>query len=129
GRGNHCDNCWFTANSEQSDTDGDCLAPPYEVDPHCGDPCDCCVGRVGNANGLGTFPNEVTISDIQLLVMAKFISNLPCEQNLHCLTEADVNQSGGAYPTCDNISISDIQTLVNHLFVAGPTNAPLKDCL
>jgi hypothetical protein len=89
----------------------------------------CCTGRVGDANGVGTYPHEVTISDIQMLVTAKFISSLPCEQNLHCLTEADVNQSGGAHPTCNDITISDIQTLVNHLFIAGPLNAPLKDCL
>ncbi|MCX6835185.1 MAG: hypothetical protein NTW07_08660 [candidate division Zixibacteria bacterium] len=89
----------------------------------------CCVGRVGDANGTGTYPHEVTISDIQLLVTAKFISSLPCEENLHCLTEADVNQSGGAHPTCSSITISDIQTLVNHLFIAGPLNAPLKNCL
>jgi hypothetical protein len=87
------------------------------------------VGRVGNANGIGTYPQEVTISDIQLLVTAKFISSLPCEQNLHCLTEADVNQSGEANPACKDITISDIQTLVNHLFIAGPANAPLKSCL
>jgi len=94
---------------------------------------DCCqsrVGsRVGDANGVGTYPHEVTISDIQLMVTAKFISSLPCEQNLPCLTEADVNQSGGANPACNDITISDIQTLVNHLFIAGPANAPLKECL
>jgi len=88
----------------------------------------CCVGRIGNANGIGTYPNEVTISDIQLLVTAKYISSLPCGQNLHCLTEADVNQSGGANPACKDITIADIQTLVNHLFIAGPANAPLKEC-
>jgi len=91
-------------------------------------PVSCCVGRVGDANGLGTYPNEVTISDIQLLVFAKFISSLPCEQNLHCLTEADVNQSGGVNPRCSDVTISDIQTVVNHLFIAGPPNAPLKLC-
>ncbi|MCX6835293.1 MAG: hypothetical protein NTW07_09215 [candidate division Zixibacteria bacterium] len=89
----------------------------------------CCEGRVGNANGLGSYPNEVTISDIQLLVTAKFISSLPCEQNLACLAEADVNQSGGAAPACKDITIADIQTLVNHLFIAGPANAPLKNCM
>jgi len=92
-------------------------------------PTTCCVGRVGDANGLGTYPQEVTISDIQLLVFAKFISSLPCEQNLSCLTEADVNQSGLANPACKDVTISDIQTLVNHLFIAGPVNAPLKSCL
>ncbi|MCX6834119.1 MAG: hypothetical protein NTW07_03120, partial [candidate division Zixibacteria bacterium] len=92
--------------------------------------CDgCCSDRVGNANGLGYYPNEVTISDIQLLVTAKFISSLPCEQNLWCLTEADVNQSGGANPKCSDITIADIQTLVNHLFICGPVNCQLKNCL
>jgi hypothetical protein len=90
---------------------------------------DCCQIRVGNANGFGTYPHEVTISDIQTLVTAKFISSKPCTENLPCLTEADVNQSGGVDPQCKDITISDIQTLVNHLFIAGPANAPLKDCL
>jgi hypothetical protein len=35
----------------------------------------------------------------------------------------------GANPKCSDITISDIQTLVNHLFIAGPANAPLKSCL
>jgi uncharacterized protein (TIGR02145 family) len=112
------DNCPRVYNPGQEDTNGDGV----------GNAC-CCILRVGNANGLGTYPNEVTISDIQLLVMAKFISSLPCEQNLYCLTEADVNQSGEANPACKDITISDIQTLVNHLFIAGPANAPLKVCL
>jgi hypothetical protein len=102
---------------------------PSAPGPHGLGSSNCCNGRVGNANGLGTYPNEVTISDIQLLVTAKFISTLPCEQNLHCLTEADVNQSGGANPACKDITVADIQTLVNHLFIAGPVAAPLKSCL
>jgi hypothetical protein len=89
----------------------------------------CCMGRVGNANGIGKYPIEVTISDIQLLVAAKFIYSLPCESYLPCLAESDVNQSGGSNPKCSDITISDIQTLVNHLFVCGPASCPLKDCL
>jgi hypothetical protein len=89
---------------------------------------DYCEGRVGNANGLGTYPNEVTISDIQTLITAKFIAGT-CDGTITCLAEADVNQSGGTNPTCKDISIGDVQTLVNHLFIAGPANAPLKPCL
>jgi hypothetical protein len=90
----------------------------------------CCQGKVGNAN-LSSSPGDdsPTISDIQLLVYAKFVSTLPCEQNLPCLTEADMNQSGGDNPKCSDITISDIQTVVNHLFIAGRVNAPLKECL
>jgi len=86
----------------------------------------CCAGRVGNVNGLGSPPNEVTISDIQLLVTAKYIVG-SCAA-LACLDECDVNQSGGYDPHCSDITISDIQTLVNHLFICGPVNCPLKPC-
>jgi hypothetical protein len=88
----------------------------------------CCEVRVGNANGIGTYPNEVTISDIQALVTAKFIVGT-CEGLVSCIAEGDVNQSGGANPACKDITIADIQTLVNHLFIAGPVSAPLKSCL
>lgn len=117
GVGNTCDKC--PGYDDRIDSDGDGIP----------DGCDgCCTGRVGDANGLGTYPQEVTISDIQTLVTAKFIQGT-CTGYVQCLAEGDVNQSGGANPTCSDITISDIQTLVNHLFIAGPTNAPLKDCL
>ncbi|MCX6834744.1 MAG: SBBP repeat-containing protein [candidate division Zixibacteria bacterium] len=111
------DNCPGLANPVQEDSNSDGI----------GDAC-CCQGRVGNANGLGTYPQEVTISDIQTLVTAKLIVGT-CEGTVACLAESDVNQSGGANPACKDITISDIQTLVNHLFIAGPANAPLRDCL
>jgi hypothetical protein len=85
----------------------------------------CCVGRVGNANGLGD--DEPTIGDIAIMIDAKFISG-SCDGLLTCLLEADVNQSGGLAPTCDDISIGDISILIDYLFITGPSLG-LPDCL
>jgi len=84
----------------------------------------CCVGRVGNANGVGVYPREVTISDVQTLVMAKFIMGT-CDGVVQCLAEGDVNQSGGQNPNCDDITITDVSLLVDHLFISGTA---LPDC-
>jgi len=46
-----------------------------------------------------------------------------------CLAEADVNQSGGVYPGCGDITISDIATLIDYLFITGPETATLLECL
>jgi len=88
-----------------------------------GDPC--CVGRVGDANGDGEYPDEVTLGDIMLLVDVKFISG-DCSR-LPCIAEADVNQDGAIVPTCeDHVTLGDIMTLVDFLFIS---NTPLKECL
>jgi hypothetical protein len=88
----------------------------------------CCVARVGDANGEGVYPDEVTLSDIMLMVDALFISG-DCGL-LPCLTEADVTQDGGASPTCeDNVKLGDIMTLVDFLFISGPETATLPECL
>ena len=87
----------------------------------------CCEGRVGDANGQGTYPDEITLSDIMLLVDAKFISG-DCSQ-LPCILEADVNQDGGADPNCeDHVTLGDIMVLVDFLFVTGPESMTLSDC-
>ena len=118
GVGDECDNCPSTYNPDQSDVNGN----------NIGDACEsCCLGRVGDANSVGTYPQEVTIGDVQTLVTAKFILG-NCSV-IECLAEADVNRSGGTSPSCSDITIGDVQTLVNHLFIAGPQNAPLNDCL
>jgi hypothetical protein len=88
-------------------------------------PCEGCTARVGDANGSGE--DEPTIGDISIMVDAKFISG-DCESVNLCLGEADVNLSGGAAPTCQDISIGDISVLIDYLFVTGPTGMILPDC-
>ena len=85
----------------------------------------CCVGRVGNANGAGG--DEPTIGDVSVLIDAKFITGT-CDGILSCLAEADINQSGGISPTCDDITIGDISILIDYLFITGPTLG-LPECL
>ena len=91
-------------------------------------PFSCCIGRVGDANGSNEPTDEITLGDIMLLVDVKFISG-DCSK-LPCLTEADVNQDGGANPTCDDhVTLGDIMTLVDFLFITGPDVAVLPECL
>ena len=83
---------------------------------------------MGDANGEGDYPDEVTLGDIMLLVDVKFISG-DCGK-LSCIPEADVNQDGGATPTCEeHVTLGDIMTLVDFLFITGPDVAVLPDCL
>ena len=85
----------------------------------------CCVTRVGDANGIGG--DEPTIGDISSMIDAKFISG-SCTGVIACLSEADINQSGGANPTCDDITIGDISMLIDYLFITGPSLG-LHNCL
>jgi PKD repeat protein len=88
----------------------------------------CCSVRVGNANGEGEYPDEVTLADIMLLVDVKFLSS-DCSK-LACLAEADVNQDGGAEPNCnDHVTLADIMYLVDYLFITGPSAGTLPECL
>jgi len=112
----------------------DCLVggsrdiPIRQIDFHSGTLSyqqNCCVGRVGDANRQAG--DEPTISDISMLIDAKFIATT-CDGMIACLAEADVNQSGGAVPSCDDITISDIAILIDYLFITGPTLG-LPGCL
>ena len=85
----------------------------------------CCVARVGDANGVGG--DEPTIGDVSAMIDAKFITG-SCDGILPCLTEADINQSGGTNPTCDDITISDISVLIDYLFITG-SSLGLPNCL
>ncbi len=61
------------------------------------------------------------------MIDVKFITGT-CDAVLACLIEADVNQSGGTGPDCDDITIGDISMLIDCRFITGPTLA-LPDCL
>ena len=86
----------------------------------------CCLGQVGDANDSGD--DEPTISDIMAMVDALFVSGT-CAGVIDCLPEADVNQSGGSEPTCDDLTIGDITILIDYLFVTGRDSMDLPDCL
>jgi len=117
GVANAADNCPEVSNPCQEDNNGD----------GTGNAC-CCVGRVGDSNGEGNYPDEITLGDIMLLVDVKFVSG-DCIK-LACVAEADVSQDGGAAPTCDdNVTLGDIMRLVDFLFITGPVNATLPTCL
>ncbi len=79
---------------------------------------DCCTGMVGDANGLGG--DEPTLGDVSVIIDARFISGT-CAGIIACLAEADINQSGGSDPTCDDLSIGDVSILIDYLFITGPT--------
>jgi subtilisin family serine protease len=80
----------------------------------------CCQGAVGNVDGLDG--DEPTLADISALIDFLYINYTPPA----CLSEADINQSGGESPLRYDITIGDVATLIDHLFIS---QAPLRDCL
>ncbi len=113
---NSSDNCPNHYNLDQEDSNQDGR----------GDACpECCLGRVGDADG--SRGDEPTIGDVAVMIDSKFITG-ECAGLLDCLTEADLNQSGGDFPTCDDITLGDISILIDYLFITGPSLG-LPGCL
>jgi hypothetical protein len=79
----------------------------------------CCQGHVGDINGIGG--DQPTLGDVVVLIDILFISN----KAPLCLEETDVNQSGGLHPTTRDISVGDVSTLIDHLFISL---RPLRLC-
>ncbi len=120
GHANDLDNCPESYNPGQGDSNADGI----------GDAC-CCVDRVGDAGGNGG--SEPTIGDIVAIIDAKFVTS-SCDGVIECIAEADINQSGGCNPTCDDLTIGDIMILICYLFQycdpgPCPCQEPLNNCL
>jgi hypothetical protein len=80
---------------------------------------------VGDANNSKN--DEPTIGDVSVLTDALFVTG---DMNiLVCLSEADVNQSGGENPQRSDITIGDISYLIDYLFITGPQNMELPWCM
>ncbi len=84
----------------------------------------CCVNRVGDVNGLGG--DNPTLGDVVVMLDAKYIAGT-CEDLIDCMTEADIDRSGGDEPVCDDITLEDINILIDYLFITGPSLG-LDDC-
>ena len=78
--------------------------------------------RVGDANNNGE--DEPTIADVAIMIDMLFVSG----DEVECMPEADINQSGGADPVKGDVTIADISYLIDYLFVSG-TSIGLPDCL
>ncbi len=123
GVGDLCDVC--EGLDDTLDRDGDCIIDDSDNCPDHYNPSQgCCCGLVGNANGVGG--DEPTISDISRLIDVLFICSSDCI--LSCLTESDINQSGGVEPNINDITIADISVLIDYLFITGPSLG-LHSCL
>jgi hypothetical protein len=82
----------------------------------------CCILGVGNVDG--SFDNEPTIADISAMINMLYITG----EQVSCLAEADINQSGGCTPTRADISLGDIAALIAYVFIDNPAVA-LPECL
>jgi hypothetical protein len=80
----------------------------------------CCVLRTADVDVTGTFPTEVDLSDLGLMV--DFLFKPPGSVILPCVPEADVDALGGVNP----VDLSDLGILVDFLFKPpGSVTLPL----
>jgi hypothetical protein len=56
------------------------------------------------------------------------IDGTQLRSTVDCIAEADINQSGGADPVCDDITIGDIAQLIDYLFITQDPGL-MPDCL
>jgi len=82
----------------------------------------CCYGVVGNTSC--DVLEQVSLLDVMVLVDYLFLGGPP----LCCVSEADVDRSGGVTPIPADITLSDIMALIDYLFITGPGNMTLPDC-
>ncbi|MFQ5453228.1 MAG: choice-of-anchor L domain-containing protein, partial [Candidatus Zixiibacteriota bacterium] len=96
------DNCPYTYNPNQEDTDGDGV----------GDAC-CCISIRGNVDGSND--NQIDIEDIVYLIDYAF--NNPSGPEPPCPNEADINGDG-------TLDIEDIVYLIDYAFNQPPGPEP-----
>ena len=128
GVGDACDPCPFDPDDD-ADQDGFCadqdncpsLANPDQADSNNDGIGDACCCQGTVGDANCSGDDTPTVGDISTIIDFLFISGNP----LCCLREADTNQSGGGVPTGADITVSDIAVLINHLFITG---SPLMNC-
>jgi len=72
----------------------------------------CCDGRVGNVDCSAS--ETPGIADLIRLIDFMFVSQQP----LCCVAEADINLSGGAAPTTDDITLGDIGAMIWYMYLS-----------
>ncbi len=74
--------------------------------------CQCCFGQMGNVDL--SLDELVTMGDLTVMIDHLFIDLDP----LICLWAGDLNHSGGPYPLVSDISIEDLNLLVDRMFIS-----------
>jgi len=114
--------CWEIFYME---CDSQATAPGVETAPASGTGCStCCRFHLGDVNEDGS--DGPTIADISALIDAVLVK-AKCDL-LTCIPECDFNRSGGVNPDCRDLTIADLSSMIDYLFITGPTRAVLPEC-